>query len=150
MKILVIQQKMIGDVLASSIICNNLKQIYPDAQVDYLVYPFTTPVIENNPNIDNILLFEDNYRKNKKALLQFLLFIKKQKYEIVIDAYGKLESNLVVLFSGAKAKIGFHKTYTNFLYTETVKGISKPITNAGLALENRLMLLDSLNNRKRN
>src|SRR5215831_12405749 len=101
MKILVIQQKMIGDVLASSIICNNLKQIYPDAQVDYLVYPFTTPVVENNPNIDNIILFENRFRKSKKDLFQFVLSIRKRQYNMVIDAYGKLESNLVVAFSGA-------------------------------------------------
>ena len=49
MKILVIQMKFIGDVLASSIICNNLKKLYPNSQVDFLIYPFTKPVIENNP-----------------------------------------------------------------------------------------------------
>ena len=53
MKILVIQQKMIGDVLASSTLCNTLKNEYPEAQIDYLIYPFTSPVVENNPNIDD-------------------------------------------------------------------------------------------------
>ena len=62
-KILVIQQKMIGDVLASSIICNNLKNIFPDAEIHYLIYPFTKPVVENNPNIDRIVFFEDTFRK---------------------------------------------------------------------------------------
>ena len=37
MKILVIQMKFIGDVLATSIICNNLKKIYPNSQIDFLV-----------------------------------------------------------------------------------------------------------------
>lgn len=144
MKILVIQQKMIGDVLASSIICNNLRLMYPKAQIDYLVYPFTVPVIENNPNIDNVILYEDRFRKNKKDLLQFLISIRKRQYDLVVDAYGKIESNLVVAFSGAKQKIGFNKSYTNFFYTSTIKGISTPKTNAGLALENRLNLLNPL------
>lgn len=141
MKILVIQQKMIGDVLASSIICNNLKMLYPESIIDYLVYPFTKPVVENNPNIDNLILFQDEYRKSKKAFLKFLLSIKKSKYDLVFDAYGKLESNLVVSFSGAKTKIGFHKSYSNFLYTQTVKEIERPTTNAGTALENRINLV---------
>mgnify|MGYP006382150767 FL=1 len=145
MKILVIQQKMIGDVLASSILCNNLKLLYPDAQVDYLIYPFTTPVVENNPNIDTIILFKDEYRKSKKAFLNFLVGIRRAKYDIVIDAYGKLESKLVVGVSGAKTKIGFHKSYTSFVYTKTVREIPQPLTNAGTALENRLHLLSSLN-----
>jgi len=145
MKILVIQQKMIGDVLASSILCNNLKQIYPEAQVDYVIYPFTYPVVENNPNIDSVILFEERYRKSKKALYGFLQSIKKAKYDIVLDAYGKVESNLIVAFSGARTKIGFHKSYTNFLYTQTVKEIPQPLTAAGTALENRLNLIRTLN-----
>jgi len=144
MKILVIQQKMIGDVLTSSIICNNLKSIYPDAEVDYVIYPFTRPVIENNPNIDTVILFEEAYRKSKKALYRFLKTIRKAKYDIVIDAYGKVESNLIVAFSGAKTKIGFHKSYTNFLYTQTIKEIPQPLTNAGTAIENRLNLIKAL------
>ncbi|RZK12500.1 MAG: lipopolysaccharide heptosyltransferase family protein [Flavobacterium sp.] len=148
MKILVIQQKMIGDVLASSMICNNLKLLYPDAQVDYLIYPFTKPVVEHNPNIDTIILFKEEYRKSKKAFLTFLVGIRRAKYDIVIDAYGKLESNLVVGVSGAPTKIGFYKSYTSFVYSKTVREIPQPLTNAGTALENRLNLLSSLNHNK--
>jgi ADP-heptose:LPS heptosyltransferase len=148
MKILVIQQKMIGDVLASSIICNNLRMLYPTAQIDYLIYPFTKPVVENNPNINSIILFEDTYRKSKKALLKFLVAIRKTNYDIVIDSYGKLESNLIVGMSKAKIRIGMHKSYTRFLYTETVHELKHPLTNAGTAIENRLNLLSSLNNNK--
>lgn len=136
-----IQQKMIGDVLASSILCNNLKVIYPEARIDYLIYPFTKPVVENNPNIDNLILFKDEFRKSKKALLKFLISIRKTKYDIIIDAYGKLESNLVVGISGAKKKIGWHKSYTNFVYTNTFRELSKPLTSTGLAIENRMLLL---------
>ena len=57
MKILVIQQKMIGDVLLSSILCNSLRKAYPTAQIDYLVHENTVPVLENNPNIDTIIRF---------------------------------------------------------------------------------------------
>lgn len=144
MKILVIQQKMIGDVLVSSIICNNLRSAYPNAQIDYLIYPFTAPVVENNPNISRILLFENQYRSSKKALFQFLLNVRKEKYDLVVDAYGKVESRLVVAFSGANKKIGFHKPFRNFVYSETVKELTVPMTNAGLAIENRLNLLSPL------
>jgi ADP-heptose:LPS heptosyltransferase len=140
-KILVIQQKMIGDVLATSIVCNNLKLIFPESEIHYLIYPFTKPVVENNPNIDRLIFFEDQYRKSKKALLKFLVSIRRQKYDIVIDAYGKLESNLVVGISGAKTRIGFHKSYTNFVYTKTYKEFRVPQTEAGLAIDNRMQLL---------
>lgn len=135
---------MIGDVLTSSIICNNLKLIYPDSQVDYLIYPFTTPVVENNQNIDNLILFKEKYRSSKIAFFKFLLSIRKSKYDIVIDAYAKIESKLVVVFSGAKTKIGFEKSKLNSIYTIKFPFIPKAKTSAGTAIEDRLNLLSSL------
>ncbi|MFA9192160.1 glycosyltransferase family 9 protein [Flavobacterium sp. FZUC8N2.13] len=148
MKILVIQNKMIGDVLASSSICNTLKNEYPEAQIDYLIYTFTNPVVENNPNIDDIILFTDKIKNSKIELLKFCFKIRKSKYDAVVDAYGKLESNLMVSFSGAKMKIGFYKSYTNLIYTHTFKEHSVPETSAGLALENRMLLLQPFSLKK--
>ena len=144
MKILVIQQKMIGDVLISSIICNNLRIAYPDAQIDYLVYESTTPVLEGNTNIDNIILFQEKHRKSKKEFLKLVLQIRSSQYDLLIDAYSKLESWLIVLLSGAKRKISYKKKGRNFLYTDNVPFEAFPKTNLGLAIERRLSLLEPL------
>ncbi|MNF26866.1 Lipopolysaccharide core heptosyltransferase RfaQ [compost metagenome] len=144
MKILVIQQKMIGDVLISSIICNNLRIAYPDAQIDYLVYESTTPVLEGNPNIDNIILFQEKHRKSKKELLKLALQIRATEYDLLIDAYSKLESWLIVFLSGAKRKISYKKKGRTFLYTYNIPFEESPKTNLGLAIERRLSLLEPL------
>lgn len=120
-KILVIQQKMIGDVLASSVICNTLRETYPEAQIDYMVYDFTRPVVQNNPNIDHLVIFTDAQRKSRIALLKFALAIRKSHYNVVIDAYSKWESGIISLISGAKTTIGFRKWYTSFFYDKTVE-----------------------------
>lgn len=144
MKILVIQQKMIGDVLVSSIICNNLRVAYPDAQIDYLVYASTTPVLEGNSSIDNVILFEEKHRKSKKELLKLGLQLRKENYDVVIDAYSKLESWILVLLSNAKRKISYQKPGRTFLYTDNVPFEPFPKTNLGLAIERRLSLLEPL------
>ena len=67
---------MIGDVLVSSTICNNLRKAYPDSQIDYLVYESTIPVLEGNPNIDNVSVtvalngraYEHCYRYNSNKI----------------------------------------------------------------------------------
>lgn len=145
MKILVIQQKMIGDVLVSSIICNNLRLAYPDAQIDYLVYESTIPVLEGNPNIDNVLIFQEKHRKSKREFLNLAHEIRGVKYDLIIDAYSKLESWLIVLLSGAKRKISYKKSGRTFLYTHNVPFAEFPKTNLGLAIERRLSLLEPLN-----
>jgi ADP-heptose:LPS heptosyltransferase len=144
MKILVIQQKMIGDVLVSSIICNNLRLAYPDAQIDYLVYESTIQVLEGNPNIDNVLIFQEKHRKSKREFLNLAHEIRGIKYDLIIDAYSKLESWLIVLLSGAERKISYKKFGRTFLYTDNVPTAEFPKTNLGLAIERRLSLIEPL------
>lgn len=70
-KILVIQQKMIGDVLVSSIICQNLALEFPNTHIDYLVYDTTLPVLLHNHSAYNILLFTEKQRSSTIELLKF-------------------------------------------------------------------------------
>ena len=141
MKILVIQQKMIGDVLTSTIICESLKKKHPESEIHYLINSNTIPVVQNNPYIDYIVEFTDVYRKNKLEFYSFLKTIKNKNYDWVIDVYGKIESNLITLFSGAKKKTSYKKWYTSFLYTDLIIRQNKKQTNSGLAIENRLRLV---------
>lgn len=135
---------MIGDVLVSSMICNNLKSEYPNAQIDYLIYPFTKPVVENNRNIDNVILFTDEIKNSKIEFTKFLFKIRKAKYDIVIDAYGKLESALITRFSGAPKRIGYKQKEKLGAYNFPVEHHDFPKTFAGLAIERRENLFKDL------
>ncbi len=79
MKILVIQQKMIGDVLLSTLICKNLKVWNPNATVDFVANQHTLAVLQNNPYIDNIIVFKDTFKKDKWGLIKFLWNCRKKK-----------------------------------------------------------------------
>jgi len=144
MKVLIIQQKMIGDVLTCSILCELIKKKHPNYTVHYLINSNTLPVVENNPFIDEVILFKPELRKSKIALFQFLYSIRRERYDLVIDAYSKLESNLISLFSGAKKKVSFEKYYSKFIYSNPVKPIEKAASNLGLAIERRQQLLEEI------
>ncbi|TGV02988.1 glycosyltransferase family 9 protein [Flavivirga rizhaonensis] len=144
MKILIIQQKMIGDVLTSSILFEALRLKYPKAQLDYLINEHTFPVVENNPNIDNFVLFTKQDELSKSNLLKFARSVGNKKYDIVVDTYSKLSSNLISLFSGAKTKISYHKYYTTLFYHYNIKREKHNDGKAGLAIVNRMQLLAPL------
>lgn len=144
MKILVIQHKMIGDVLVSSLICENLRIQYPDAQIDYLVNDNTIPVLENNPYISNIIVFNAKEHKGFLKLIQFGLKIRKQNYDLVIDAYSKLQSWVISFLSGAQTKISYKKPFRNWIYDYNIPYAENPETYLGLAIERRLSLLAPL------
>ncbi len=145
MKILLIQQKMIGDVLVSSILCEHLKLQLPHAIVHYLINESTTAVVENNPNIDQLVVFKNEFRHNKLKFYRFLKVLRKEHYDIVIDVYGKIESNLITAFTGAKIRIAYTKWYSNFLYTQHVPIKTRQPGGSGLTtIDDRLGLLGPL------
>lgn len=142
MKFLIIQQKRIGDVLTSSILANNLKKVYPSAQIDYMCYANCVDVLKNNPNISNVIVLEEKVRKNYFSLFQFIFKIRAQKYDAVIDVYSKLETNLITLFSKAKKKISYKKWYSTIFYNYNIERQTKKGQNKlGLAITNRIELL---------
>lgn len=141
--ILIIQQKMIGDVLASSILCEGLKRKYPNASIHYVVNSNTTAVIENHPYIDHVIEFTPRERASKISFFKFLIQLRKYRFDLVIDAYGKLESNLMSFFANAPKKVSYYKKYTQLLYSKTTDRKPLPLTIAGNAIENRLRLIMS-------
>ena len=141
-KFLVIQQKMIGDVLTSTIICDHLKSHYPNCTIDYLVNEGTTAVLDHNPAIDNIILFKNVFRKNKLLFFTFLREIRRTPYDMIIDAYGKLESNLISLFAKSDLKISKYKKYTSWIYHKTIKpSLKKGEHHIAYAIMDRLDLV---------
>lgn len=143
-KFLVIQQKMIGDVLASTIICRTLKYLFPDCTVHFVANENTLPVLFNNPHIDHIIVFKKEFSDNKRAFYSFLRSIRKQSYDVVIDAYGKLESNLISIFAQAPRKIAHYRWYTSWVYSDTVVESHEVDSKNSLANKIRLQLLNPI------
>ena len=145
-KILVIQNKRIGDVLIASTIAQNMKTVFPDSQIDYLVYDFTVGVIENNPSIDNIIAINEKDLKQFLVMKRLIKRIKKTNYDIIFDPYSKLQSRLICYFSGAKMRIGFQKRGRNpwfKFYTHTVPLLEEKTHISGKAIEDRINMFSS-------
>lgn len=144
MKVLIIQQKMIGDVLTSSILFKAIKDIHPTAELHYLINTHTFSVVENNPYIDNIIFFTKESESSKTALFRFAKTLRKENFDVVIDVYSKLSSNIITLFSGAKTKISYYKFYTASFYNHNIHRKLTASSKDGLAIEHRLQLLEPL------
>lgn len=136
--------KMIGDVLTSSILFEALRKKYPEAELHYLIYPHTRPVIENNPFIDKVIEYAPENGKNPVKFIEFLNFIRRESYSEIIDIYSKISSGIIASYSGASRRLGFHKNYTRPFYTQTFIYKENPDSRAGLAIENRMQVLKGL------
>lgn len=145
-KILVIQNKRIGDVLISSVIANNLKKLYPGSYIVYFVYDYTTGVLEGNPNIDKIMAVNDRELKKIGNLLKVMRLIRKMDFDLIFDPYAKFQSRMICLSSRAPVRIGHkkgHKTLKLPFYTHTVDLLEKSSLPCGKAIEDRVNLVQS-------
>lgn len=146
-KILIIQNKRIGDVLISSVIANNYKKKYPDSIVHLMAYEFTHGVILNNPNIDKIISLNEIELKKLKNLYKLIREVRNEKYDIIFDPYSKLQSRLICKFGGAKITVG-HKSRKKLgnlgYYTHPVAILEQKTHICGKAIEDRIHLMQQV------
>lgn len=96
-----------------------LKQYYPSATVDFLVRKGNESLLQNNPNIRQVLVW--NKKKDKlKNLFRLLKQIRSEKYDVVINLQRYFSTGMLTAFSGAKKKIGFDKNPFSFSYNTAV------------------------------
>ncbi len=146
-KILIIQNKRIGDVLISSVIANNFKKKFPESEIHFMSYPFTHGVIMNNPNIDKIIGIDEKKLKKIGNLIQLICDVRKEKYDIIFDPYSKLQSRLLCKFGGAKITVGHRsrKKLGNLgYYTNPVEILKDKSHICGKAIEDRIHLLQQV------
>lgn len=146
-KILIIQNKRIGDVLISSVIANNYKAKYPNSEVHLMAYDFTHGVIQNNPNIDKIISINEKELKKFGNLVKTIVKVRQEKYDVIFDPYSKLQSRLICKFSGAKQTVG-HKSRKKIgnlgYYTHPVGILESKSHICGKAIEDRIHLLQQV------
>ena len=148
-KILIIQNKRIGDVLISSVIANNYKVKHPESVVHLMAYDFTHGVIQNNPNIDKIISINEKELKKFGNLSKMIMQVRREKYDIIFDPYSKLQSRLICKFGGAKQTVG-HKSRKKIgnlgYYTHPVEILKEKTQICGKAIEDRIHLLQQVGN----
>jgi len=117
MKILIVNPFGIGDVLFVTPIVQILKKTYSDSKIGFLCNRRTKPILETNPYIDNIYVYEkDNFRKlwkgsKRKCLREFinlLRLIRKDKYNVVLDLSLGTEYSFFLMLIGIKTRIGYN------------------------------------------
>jgi len=113
MKILIIKFRNIGDVLLSTPLISNLKHIYPNSQIDIALNKGCEDMVSNNPNINNIIIY-DRPRIKKLSILsqfkeevRFTRNIRNNHYDMVINLTEGDRGAQLAFLSGASKKLGF-------------------------------------------
>lgn len=115
-KILIIQTAFLGDVILSTPLIEKIRNLFPDASVDFLLRKGNEGVLENHPYLRNVFMWDKKNTKYKN-LFSLLKKIRSEKYDLVINPQRFAATGFLTAFSGAKIKAGFDKNPFSFLFT---------------------------------
>ncbi len=118
-KFLVIQTASIGDVILITPVLEALHRQDPAAEIDVLVKKGNDALFEGHPFINQILVW-DKSKSKYRGLLSLIREIRKQRYDLVINAQRFLSGGLLTVCSGADITAGFDKNPLSQLFTHRV------------------------------
>jgi len=95
MKILIIRFSSFGDVVLTTPIIRTIKEKYPEAVIDFIVYNTFFEAISLNPEIRNLVIFDKKKSKDRNYIKDMIGKLKKENYDYVIDLHSKFLSRII-------------------------------------------------------
>ena len=136
--ILVIRMSGIGDVLWTTPLLANLRRAYPEAHIAYVVRTASAFVLENNPDVDEIIRFED---ERLRYQVGFLRRLWARKFDLSIDLVCSPATAIQSVASRARVRIGFDFRVREKFYTHA---LSAHAANHGHEVEFNLFVLGAM------
>jgi heptosyltransferase-1 len=134
-RILIVRLGAMGDIIHTLPAASSLRASFPDARISWAVEPRWTPLLEDNPHIDRVVVV----RRDAGHLFESLRKLRAERYDLAIDFQGLIKSAIVGRLSGAARLIGYvrreaRERAATFFYSKTVE------THAGHVVDKRLDL----------
>jgi heptosyltransferase-3 len=113
-RILIVRTDRIGDVLLTTPVSRRLRQQFPDAHIAWLVRPYTAPLLEHNPDIDQVLV------DNGESTDELVRKLKAEKFDTAIVAYPRWRTTWAVFRAGVPLRIGPASKWYSIFFNKRV------------------------------
>ncbi len=112
--ILIVRTDRLGDVLLTTPVSTALRQAFPKAKITWLVRPYTAPLLEHNPDVDQILIDRGGSAGDLSEQ------IKKGKFDAAIVVYPRWRIAWALWRAGVPVRIGPASKLYSILFTKRV------------------------------
>jgi len=117
-RILVIKLSSLGDIVHTLPAVAALRQRFPHSRLTWLVKDVWAPILEGNPDIDEVLAVNVSWR-NWPDLIRTL---RSGLFDLVVDFQGLFRSGILGAITGARTRVGFARARegATWFYTDHV------------------------------
>jgi ADP-heptose:LPS heptosyltransferase len=116
-RVLYLRYDRIGDMILATGIIEAIVQAHPSVTVDVLASPANASVLEGNPHVGQVVLFE---KQRPWTYLRTLRTIRRTRYDAVLDAMvlsPSLTTSILMLLSRASHRVGVAGRGSEFALT---------------------------------
>jgi heptosyltransferase-2 len=108
-RILIVNVNWRGDVLFSTPFIRALRQSYPESFIATLVVPRCAPILENNPNLNEVIVFDEAGRhRGLRGRLKLINLLRSRKFDTAFLLHRSLTRTLICWLSGIPERIGYY------------------------------------------
>ena len=120
-RILIINVNWLGDVLFSTPFIKAVRKRFPESYIATMAVPRVRSVLELNPNIDEIIIYdEDGDHKSLLGKIRLIMFLKSKKFDIAFILHRSFTRTLIAFLSGIKRRVGYYTKKRACLLTDAV------------------------------
>lgn len=130
-KILIIKFGGIGDILLTTPVLPNLKEYFPNAEINFLTLRHSRDILIDNPYLSRAFTYDPSEDKSWCLIKN----IRSQKYDLVIDLFGNPRTALITFLSKAKYRFGFNFRGRNYAYNIKAEGRGGEVHNVEFNLD---------------
>jgi len=150
-RILIFNVNWVGDVLFSTAVIRNVRRNFPDSYICCAVPSRCYPVLKGNPNIDEIIIYDDKERqKSLFAKFDFVKTLSYKQFDTAILLHGSMTRALLCRLANIPERIGYNTKKRGFILTKRIPLPKKDslhridyylniIEKAGLRVEDRYL-----------
>jgi heptosyltransferase-1 len=112
-RILIVKMSSLGDVVHAQPLATDLRRVFPDAHIDWVVENSCAAVCRLNPSVDAVLpIAWRRWRKRvwaesvRAEMKRFHEVLTESRYDLVLDCQGLVKSAVVTRMAHAKLRVG--------------------------------------------
>src|SRR5208337_3447071 len=109
----------IGDAVMTVPALRALRKSYPGATISLLVKPAVIPVFEGNPDIDEIIAYDEKF-KGIIGKFRLARLLRKKKFSMAVLFQNAFEAAMIARLAGIPRRIGYNRDRRGFLLTDPV------------------------------
>ncbi len=121
-KILITRTDRIGDVVLSTPVFKSLKNSFPSISISVLVRPYTKEIVTDNPNIDEVIIYDpEGEHRTIRGLFKLAKEIEKRNFDTSLILFLDFKIGLLTYLAKIPRRIGPATKLAQIFLTDRIK-----------------------------